>query len=1165
MNEPGTLIKANPLLPAENYNAMRQEGFKDIEKLGSGIWTEYNNSDPGITMLEAVTYAITDLAYRTGFSVKDLLAPEQLTADTWKNIFYTARQILHNSPLTINDYRKIIIDVPGVRNAWLEPSKDYEVPVWVDYNVVERREDADCDCADKHKETCYGRLGLQPVTKTEADQWKTNRIADINNRLDAITKAMQPIDDAITKLQADITAAGDDEVVILPLKDKLQKTQQQKDKLTAAQTALQTEKDIVTALQYHPSKILEMEGLYNVMVEYEEDVLEEEHREEVRQQVLERLEAHRNLCEDFLSVNAVEYLDFGIGASLVLEEYADTDAVVAAMFFIIYTYFTPSIPFHTIPQMMAKGFQADEIFEGPALHHGFIDTADLEKTDLFRDIRLSDIINAVADIPGVKAITYLHLPFKGFDDNTSGKFYFAQWVEALKEQRKIARIQPAMSAVLCCKENDFITYNTGASTDRRMARMLKMFSDKKKQERKYKLYGHQTDFPVPAGENMELEDYFPVTYSLPLCYGVNPRGLPGDADQKRITQALQLKGYLLFFEQMLSDYLVQLNHLNDLFSFTNEKHTYFTRAISELNDLQSLLIDHANRGSNHFDLILKDFSHTLQYITESPALFVERRNVFLNHLLARFSENLDEYEKIMQWMNNGDAGERLIHDKENILKDGAYYKMSTNRAKAYDYTRQQVWDTPNVSGAEARICRLLGFSTINRHTLAPDCIVTEPVMIIDDKTKTPVQKKNKAGQPLNIIKVYDAANKEKLLLTSVEVVDGCCTEELITAIITHADNRIYYRFHEDLKQRSRKAAGVIGVFWFDLWDDTDPQNAVLLATGGHYEKSEEREAAFKELKKTLQNINDNEGLHLVEHILLRPKMDEILDETGSAINISFPKICLDACDLGIGNDENTDVPPYQRKVHRIPAEKCYDNLPWVLEYFRWNEKTGKYDQSILFQQTYPDDTPPVPLKFRQYKDLAQRVRDLQEFGSERINYVIVSNADEQPQNVKYSLIIYGHAQKVLAQSPFVFNKKTKEQVQQNITIADDIEVEITKLMNWFSFELDLYCDANPCDNDEDPFSFHTTIVLPCWPKRLRDKTFRNLVEKTIRAETPAHVYSRVVWLGIAEMKKFEEVYQAWLQEMAQTEMPSYSITDPLVDKLNNLQPCGCCKDDCGTT
>jgi hypothetical protein len=46
------------------------------------------------------------------------------------------------------------------------------------------------------------------------------------------------------------------------------------------------------------------------------------------------------------------------------------------------------------------------------------------------------------------------------------------------------------------------------------------------------------------------------------------------------------------------------------------------------------------------------------------------------------------------------------------------------------------------------------------------------------------------------------------------------------------------------------------------------------------------------------------------------------------------------------------------------------------------------------------------------------------------------------------------------------------------------------------------------------------------------------------------------------MKRFEKVYFDWLQEMAQTEMPAYESVNPLIDKINNLIPCGCCEDVC---
>ncbi|HEY2726492.1 MAG TPA: hypothetical protein VGI61_04930, partial [Parafilimonas sp.] len=612
MPESISLIKTNPLLPAEDYVALRKQGFKYIEQTGSGIWTDYNNSDPGITILEAVCYAITDLAYRTGFEIKDLLAPEKLTGDTWKQIFYTAKQILHNNPLTINDYRKLIIDIKGVRNAWIEMSKDYEVPVFIDYNYPDKRKDTDCTCKDSTEKICYGKLGLNTINIS------TYR-GDFNNQLN----------DAFTTLA---NATTDDQKA---------NAQQNVDYLQWQINQLSENTNLLA------SKIVEFEGLYNVMVEYEESIVDAKDKEEVRQNIVTKLSANRNLCEDFISVDEVDYENIGIGLFASLEEYADPDVVLAQIFFTIYKYFTPSVTFYTIQQMISNGYAVDEIFEGPPLKHGFIDDTQLEKTDLFRDIRLSDIINEIADIKGIKAITYLQLPFAGISDTTSLKSFFNDWLEHLKQERKVARVQPSMSQVMFCKERETITYYMGRKEDRRPDRMLKLFRDLKTQESKYKLIGQDDDFTVPVGEYMNLEDYFPVTYSLPMCYGVGEQdSLPANADEKRKAQALQLKGYMLFFEQILSDYLVRLNHLRDLFSFDDSiKHTAFIRSLytaaefsetqlSEVRDLKTLVIDHENRGADHWNEILKDFSAVLQNLTETPKQFNKRRNIFLNHILA---------------------------------------------------------------------------------------------------------------------------------------------------------------------------------------------------------------------------------------------------------------------------------------------------------------------------------------------------------------------------------------------------------------------------------------------------------------------------------------------------------------------------------------------------
>ena len=57
-----------------DYAFLRREGVKTIEKLAGSRWTDYNTHDPGITILEVLCYAITDLSYRLSFEMEDLLA-----------------------------------------------------------------------------------------------------------------------------------------------------------------------------------------------------------------------------------------------------------------------------------------------------------------------------------------------------------------------------------------------------------------------------------------------------------------------------------------------------------------------------------------------------------------------------------------------------------------------------------------------------------------------------------------------------------------------------------------------------------------------------------------------------------------------------------------------------------------------------------------------------------------------------------------------------------------------------------------------------------------------------------------------------------------------------------------------------------------------------------
>ncbi|NEO88095.1 MAG: hypothetical protein F6J87_28145 [Spirulina sp. SIO3F2] len=130
MTQPLTLSNAPLEHPGMDYARLRSEGIKTIAKLAGSRWTDYNSADPGITILEALCYAITDLSYRLSFEIEDLLAAPP--GESRPPLFLTAQQVLTINPLTINDYRKVLIDIEGVKNAWLEPIDAPEPAIYYD-------------------------------------------------------------------------------------------------------------------------------------------------------------------------------------------------------------------------------------------------------------------------------------------------------------------------------------------------------------------------------------------------------------------------------------------------------------------------------------------------------------------------------------------------------------------------------------------------------------------------------------------------------------------------------------------------------------------------------------------------------------------------------------------------------------------------------------------------------------------------------------------------------------------------------------------------------------------------------------------------------------------------------------------------------------------------
>ncbi len=109
------LAKIRPHELGLDQPALYARGLDRLRAVAGDVWTDHNLHDPGITILELAAYALTDLTYRASIPLPNLMETGKAFGP------WSAAKMLPNRPLTLLDYRKLMIDVPGVKNAWLQP------------------------------------------------------------------------------------------------------------------------------------------------------------------------------------------------------------------------------------------------------------------------------------------------------------------------------------------------------------------------------------------------------------------------------------------------------------------------------------------------------------------------------------------------------------------------------------------------------------------------------------------------------------------------------------------------------------------------------------------------------------------------------------------------------------------------------------------------------------------------------------------------------------------------------------------------------------------------------------------------------------------------------------------------------------------------------------
>ena len=95
---------------ALNFDTLRRDAIALVQELCGRQWSDYNLHDPGVTILEQLCFALTDLSYRCDFPVEDFLTGSQSRIDYDNLGLYPPHEILPSAALTSTDYEKLLYD-----------------------------------------------------------------------------------------------------------------------------------------------------------------------------------------------------------------------------------------------------------------------------------------------------------------------------------------------------------------------------------------------------------------------------------------------------------------------------------------------------------------------------------------------------------------------------------------------------------------------------------------------------------------------------------------------------------------------------------------------------------------------------------------------------------------------------------------------------------------------------------------------------------------------------------------------------------------------------------------------------------------------------------------------------------------------------------------------
>jgi len=553
--------------------------------------------------------------------------------------------------------------------------------------------------------------------------------------------------------------------------------------------------------------------------------------------------AQRNLGEDLdLAVTAVQPVACELHAQIEIGGPRDAADVLAEVYDRCDRFVARAAVSRSLDERLRAGASLEEIYTGPALQHGFIDDLPIGQDGAQR-LFLSDLAAVVQAVPGVEGARLSQLrPANAAASNGSVAWRGDNWA------LRLALPSDGSPGTIGVTRRGNPVAVAPADLCRRLEDLRA--AGRSNRARRQADQAGRAAAALPRGEHRDLQRYHSVQQLLPAIYGVGRHGVPRSAPPQARARAQQLQTYLLMMEQVIAQGLAQVQHLRELFS--------------------------VNGGSARTlwsQMIGPDSVPGVERLQLAPAAQIEqavyppfdrsarRKSRALDHLLALHGETYTQ-NSLRPFFGHHSPQELeslLLENKAAYLSD--IVRLTRDRASGFDPGRP-AWGTPdNCSGLQRRASLLLGLRLGHPRSLVQALrqqklvLVPQPLPQHAALQVSPqrAQAATAAGQPLR------PATRPELQadLQRMAVLRGPLPAALFRAGLWRDRYRLLAPAGAAPTSPHRLLLGPDeDGRWWDLGEHTDAPAA--------------RRAAASLRLFLLHLHQESEGMHVVEHVLLRP-------------------------------------------------------------------------------------------------------------------------------------------------------------------------------------------------------------------------------------------------------------------------------------------------------